>query len=110
MPVPVIGEVEPGGQAQHLAGGKGGPQKAHHPAAHFQREQIGGDGQHHRADHPAEQSGDDPGRQQQGVGGGQGAEQGAQQEARIEEEQQPLAVEAVGKAGRCRPEKPALKA
>ena len=37
MPVPAIGEIKTRGQAQHLAGGKGGLDEAHYPAALLQR-------------------------------------------------------------------------
>ena len=100
MPAPMVGEEQTGGQAQHLAGGKCGLDIAHHPAAHLEVEQVGGDGQHDRPDHPAEQPGDDARQQQHGIGGGQGAQQCAQHEAGIEEQQQALPVEAVGKARR----------
>ncbi|MGY4499781.1 hypothetical protein ACVWYH_003712 [Bradyrhizobium sp. GM24.11] len=65
----------------------------------MQREQIGDDGQHDRADHAAEQSGHDPAEQQHVIVLRQRAEQRSEREADIEEQQQPLAVEPVGKAG-----------
>ncbi|MGY4574806.1 hypothetical protein ACVWY5_007876 [Bradyrhizobium sp. USDA 3256] len=68
-------------------------------AALLQREQVGDDGKHDGADHPAENARDDAAEQQHVEILRQRAEHGAEHEADIEEQQQPLAVEAIGKAG-----------
>jgi len=42
----------------------------HHPAPHFQRKEVRGDGQYYGANHPAKQSGNDARQQKERVRGG----------------------------------------
>jgi hypothetical protein len=99
MPVPAIRQEQAQRQAQHLAGREGGLDQAHHAAAQGDVEQVGGDRQHHRTDHAAEQAREHARGQQQLEGGREAAPQRAHQEAGVEEHQDLLAVEAVGEAG-----------
>ncbi|MGY3364605.1 hypothetical protein ACVWZL_001730 [Bradyrhizobium sp. GM2.4] len=100
VPVPLVGEEKTGRDAQHLACSEGGLHETHDAAAQLQREQIGDDGEHDRADHAAEQAGHDPPQQQQMIVGRDRAQHRAKGEAGVEEQQQPLAIKPVGKAGR----------
>lgn len=100
MPVPGIGEIKPDRNAQHLAGREGRLDDAHDASPQLRREQIGGDGQRDGTDHAPEQARDDTRDQQTFKTLRQTAPHGPQHEAGIEEQQEPLAVEAVGKTGR----------
>ena len=83
----MVCKEQPCWQAQHLASSEGSGDDAHHPAAHFKREQVSGNCEHHRSDHPAKKASNYAGHQKHGIGGGQCTEQGAQHEATIEEQE-----------------------
>jgi hypothetical protein len=100
VPAEVVPEPQADGEAEHLAGAEGGLYEAHHASAHLHGEQVGDDGHGDGSDDPAENSGDDARRDQELVGGRDAAEQGSDDEPREEEEQELLAVELVGEAGR----------
>ena len=100
MPVPVVGQKKPDRDTQHLACRERGLHEAHDAAAQVQRKQVGDDREHDRAHHAAEQSGDDPAEQQHMIVRRERAESRAKREADIEEQQQALAIEPIGKA--CR--------
>nr|GEU28450.1 hypothetical protein [Tanacetum cinerariifolium] len=100
VPVPVVGQINADRDAQHLAGGKRGLDQAHHAPAHRGREQVGGNGQHDGTDHAAEQAGHHARAHQRFKTLRQAAPHGAQDKTRIKEQQQFLAVVAVGKARR----------
>ena len=96
MPPPAVRQIEAERQAEHLAGGERGLHDAHHAAAHVERKEVGDDRHRDRADDAAEDPGDDARGEQELVGRREAAEQRAPREARVEEEQQLLAIEAVG--------------
>jgi hypothetical protein len=74
---------------------------AHDPSAQPVFKQVGGDGEHDRADDAAEHARDHARKQQEVVGvARQRAQQGSEHEADVEEQQQLLAIEAVGESGR----------
>nr|GFD60713.1 hypothetical protein [Tanacetum cinerariifolium] len=72
---------------------------AHDPATGLRGEQVGGDRQDDGADHPGKDAGHDACQQQQLEAVGQAAPERADDKAHIEEQQQLLAIEAIGEAG-----------
>ena len=100
VPIPMVGEKKTGWDAKHLACGEGGLHEAHDAAAQLQRKEIGDDGEHHGAYHAAEQAGNDPPKQQHMIVGSDRAKRRSKGKANIEKQQQSLAVELIGKAGR----------
>jgi len=96
MPPPAVRQIEAERQAEYLAGGERGLHDAHDPATHVERKEIGDDGHRDRADDAAEDPGDDARGQQELVGRREAAEERAPGEAGVEEEEELLAIEAVG--------------
>jgi hypothetical protein len=62
--------------------------------------QVGDDGENHGAHHAAEQSGDNAAQEQHMKGRRQRAQRGSRRKADVKEQQQLLAIEAIGKARR----------
>ena len=100
VPVPEIGDVDAGGDAEHLARRERGLNDAHHAPAHRERKQVGDDRENDGADHAAEDAGDHARDQELRIARRQRAQRGADDETAIEEQQELLAVEAVGEARR----------
>src|SRR3984893_3897147 len=96
----MVGEKKTGWDAKHLACGEGGLHEAHDAAAQLQRKEIGDDGEHHGADHTAEQAGNDPPQQQHMIVGSDRAKRRSKGKADIKKQKQPLAIELIGKASR----------
>jgi hypothetical protein len=100
VPAPEVREEEARGDAQNLAGSEGGLDEAHDPPAHLEREQVGRDGKDDRPDHAAEDARDHAGDEEERIAVRDSAQLRGEDEAGVEEEQEPLAVEAVREAGR----------
>ena len=106
VPSPGVRQVEPERDAQDLARGEGGHHEPHHAPARREGEQVRDDRHADRADDPTEQPRHRARAEQQRVRRRETAERRAEDEARVEEEEELLAVEPVGEARREQPRDP----
>jgi len=100
VPVPEVGDVQSGRDAQDLTGGKCGLNDAHHTTAHLKGEQVRGDRKNDGADDASKQAGHDAGQEQQVIIRRQRAKRGANDEAEIEEKQKSLSIETISETRR----------